>query len=157
MYHHFQSGGAKEDAGLFGWSLVHHGDSLYVGAPLAGPAGQVFRCEGLTSASIRPCVSLPSPAGLRPTSWFGGSLAASTSTLYSCAFKYSWQDYAFNGQKVGKCFSLTRRNTWETTFDFTDKNFVKSYDSPWFSRGYYGISSTVDDVGDLGNSSLKRF
>ena len=142
------------DGALFGWSLVHHRGSLYVGAPLAG-SGKVFKCSQLTTSTTRTCDSMPSPTGLKPTSWYGGSLTGSSNKLYSCAFRYNWQRYAtYDGYKVGKCFSLAGGDKW--SFDFTDRYFPKSDYYPWFRRGFYGFSSTVDDVGDLGNSSFLR-
>ena len=139
--------------------MVHHRGSLYVGAPLAGYGGKVFKCDQLTSASTPlSCESLTSPI-LKNGSWFGGSLAASSSNLYSCAFRYSWQDYVANNQQVWKCFSLSWSKKWTTLLDFTQPNFPRLPQSPWtwYRKGFYGFSSTVDDVGDLGNSTFLIF
>ena len=147
--------GAGGEAALFGWSLTHHGGSLYVGAPLAGQSGKVFRCDHLTSSPSRTCLTTTSPADqLTPTSWFGATMAASTNDLYSCAFRYKWKKYD-SSWKLGKCFSLTGGNNWRSFFDFT--NYFQKSSSSWYRRGIYGFSSTVNDAGDLGNSSFLRF
>ena len=83
-------------------------------------------------------------------------MAASTNDLYSCAFRYKWKKYD-SSWKLGKCFSLTGGNKWSSFFDFTKFNFAKSPNSPWYRRGIYGFSSTVDNAGNLGNSSFLRF
>ena len=140
--------GGGGDDGLFGWSLAHHRGSLYVGAPVGG---KVFKCDQFTTSTSRVCISTNSP-GLQDDSWFGGTMAGSNDNLYSCAFRYKWQSYDVRRTKLGRCYSLSG-NKWNKFFDFTGR-FRKSSNSPWFYRGIYGFSTTVDDAGDLGKSSF---
>ena len=108
-------------AGALGWSLVHQDQILYVGAPQAGTGqtGEVYQCEDLTTTPT--CSKL----GVKPDhnldgSWFGGSLAASKETLYSCAFRYNLKKFHEGARiknmkyRTGKCFKKRRS---ETSFD----------------------------------------
>ena len=86
-----------EKPGLFGWSLVQQGEYLYVGAPEggAGETGKVFQCRDLTTKPTCSELHIKADDSLRLNgSWFGGSLAASKDTLYSCAFRYNWTNFA---------------------------------------------------------------
>ena len=49
-----------------------------------------------------------SPRGLAPDSWFGGSLAASTSQVYSCGHRVGARAYSQRNMFMGKCFKLRR-------------------------------------------------
>lgn len=139
------SGDGDEAESLFGWSMVGHLGDLYVGSPLAGD-GRVYRCHLGDQANL-PCQRLTSPPRLGTGAWFGGSLAASGKSLYSCAFRSKWENY-LDGQQVGKCFVLSG-DAFRDFFDFTRKNFPKTPYSPWKYYGFYGVSATVDDSGDL--------
>ena len=95
---------------LLGWSLVLHQGSLYVGAPLAGKAGKVYRCDHLETNSLRCSAQRinPEESSLLDGAWFGGTLAASNDTLYSCAFRYNWEHFDDMVRD-----SLTRKNYWK--------------------------------------------
>ena len=114
-------------AGALGWSLVHQDQVLYVGAPQAGTGqtGEVYQCEDLTTTPT--CSKL----GVKPDhnlegSWFGGSLAASKDTLYSCAFRYNLKKFHEGARiqnmkyRTGKCYKKRRSETsFEDLVDFT--------------------------------------
>ena len=114
--------------GLFGWSLVHQDQSLYVGAPLAGQTGKVFQCTGLTDQPTCEELKMKNEKkdDKRDGSWFGGSLAASEDTLYSCAFRYNWTNFddlesKNNGKfRAGKCYKKDKIEArFEDLVDFT--------------------------------------
>ena len=164
------------EPGVFGWSLLHQDEQLYIGAPQAGAGqtGKVFQCQHLTTQPTCSPLNLEPEDGLEG-SWFGGSLAASKDSLYSCAFRYSWADFdegalGRNGKfKTGKCYKKGKGETsFEDLVDFTQvyegrekykfpraKN--RKYDMyvegdkryVWRDYGVYGASSTIDEWGNL--------
>ena len=136
---------------LFGWSMVHHHQDLYVGAPLAGEAGKVLRCQSLASKPVCGEGTInPSPSSLLPGAWFGGSLAASRDSLYTCAFRYDWTHWEDHGLQVGKCYKKgIRESRFSDYFDFSNTRFEVSYDPDWMDTGFYGVSATVNIHGNL--------
>ena len=154
--------------GTLGWSLVHQDQLLYVGAPQAGTgqSGEVYQCEDLTTTPT--CSKL----GIKPDhnldgSWFGGSLAASKDTLYSCAFRYNMKKFDEGASiknmkyRTGKCYKKGRTETsFEDLVDFTkvyegrkkykfprdnkyDMCAVGDSNYKWWDYGVYGASSTI--------------
>ena len=74
---------------------------------------------------------------------------ASKDNLYTCAFRYDWQHWDLHGLQVGKCYRKTSKATsFQDYFDFT-KSFAVSADDSWMKTGFYGVSATVDKLGDL--------
>ena len=162
------------EPGLVGWSLVHQQESLYVGAPQARETGRVFHCQNLltTDPTCEVLKIADNTPGLNG-SWFGGSLAASEDKLYSCAFRYNWENFDYGSRenaklRTGKCYKKGTTG-FEDLFDFTklyekrvrenklriprDNSFEMYVDGDvnfqWLDNGVYGVSSTVDKKGNL--------
>ena len=79
--------GDRNNNSLFGWSLQHFNDELYIGAPGENGTGAVYRCANIDT--FPNCKKMSSPR-LTQNSWYGGSLAASSSNLYTCSFRYGY-------------------------------------------------------------------
>ena len=137
---------------LFGWSMVHYQQDLYVGAPLSD---KVLRCQSLASSpncsegKINPSSSSLTSEHLQD-SWFGGSLAASGSRLYSCAFRYDWRHWPDGLLQSGKCYKKEASESRFTDYlDFTKNKFQVEPDGNWMVTGFFGVSATVDTDGHL--------
>merc|ERR1719430_307789 len=77
---------------LYGWSLQHFNNKLYVGAPKTSNPSSNAVTECLLSHPTRPTPSCNtvsvggSSPPLEEGEWMGGAMAASNNNLYVCAF-----------------------------------------------------------------------
>ena len=114
---------------MFGWTMVHVGDQLYVGAPKANNkggwgikayyhgcniiTGSVHKISNLkTSPSSSPMGTSTTP---REEAWFGGSLAASGTEIFACGNREDHQSLRYG---VGKCYQAPSSGN---TFNFMTK------------------------------------
>ena len=127
------------DGSMFGWTMVHVGDQLYVGAPKDNNrggwgvrhhweqtirnhyhewihitiTGSVHKISNLkTSPSQSPMGTSTTP---REEAWFGGSLAASGTEIFACGNREDHQSLRYG---VGKCYKAPSTGN---TFTFTTK------------------------------------
>lgn len=148
-HNNLEDGLLKGGDGLFGWSMVHHHQSLYVGAPLADGSGRVIRCQDIDTRPTCSQGSINPSQSPKTGAWFGGSLTASQDSLFACAFRYNWQNWVPNGLQVGKCYKKdSKQGQFNTYFDFT-RRFDVVKDNVWMKTGFYGVSVTVNQDGNL--------
>jgi len=126
---------------LFGWSIQHFNNHLYVGAPNEGGKGAVYECSNINN--LPSCSKMSTPRTVMPKSWYGGSLAASSSNLYTCAFRHGYQQYSPQKQYIGKCFEKNG-GSFNDLIDFASR-WSNEGGSTWKTNGIYGVSATVSD------------
>eukprot|EP00092_Neocalanus_flemingeri_P029458 GFUD01031988.1.p1 GENE.GFUD01031988.1~~GFUD01031988.1.p1 ORF type:complete len:997 (+),score=213.69 GFUD01031988.1:96-3086(+) len=145
---------------LFGWSLQHFKGDLFVGAPGDDKKGAVYQCTNIDTSPD--CKKMETPSGLYSKNWYGGSLAASDSDLYTCSFRSGYKAFMpFRDKKkpyspnIGKCFK-TNGNIFEDLINFRDKSTIGG--NTWRSNGINGLSATVSDkTGELIVGSPRTF
>jgi len=159
---------------LYGWSLQHFDNKLYVGAPMTDTPTRnaVTECS-LTQGRCNP-VSVGGSSGLEPGDWMGGAMAASEDKLYVCAslqHRRYWAKPAEKGGSVtgsaitGACYKRSKRESQLTQeidffkFDRTcpatatqctkqDKqNLYPTYGHWRFRKGggNYGFTAAISD------------
>jgi len=125
---------------LFGWSLQHFNNELYVGAPGKGGAGAVYQCTNIDA--FPNCKEMSSPR-LMQNSWYGGSLAGSGDDLYTCSFRHGYTQYNPQKQYIGKCFKKNG-NKFDDLINFSG-SWSNTGGNTWKTNGIYGVSATVSD------------
>merc|ERR1719264_1733464 len=82
---HEQLDGGQMANSLYGWSLQHFNNKLFVGAPMTDdPTSDAVTECSLTQGRCNP-VSVGGSSALEPGDWMGGAMAASEDKLYVCA------------------------------------------------------------------------
>merc|ERR1719430_1416821 len=100
------SSGGRMQGSLYGWSLQHFNNKLYVGAPkTSNPTSNAVTECSLTHPSRCNSIGVGGSSGLEAGEWMGGAMAASNNNLYVCAFlqhRKNWAKQAgLGGSKTG--------------------------------------------------------
>merc|ERR1719430_1033918 len=103
---------------LYGWSLQHFNNKLYVGAPkTSNPTSNAVTECSLTHPSRCNSIGVGGSSGLEAGEWMGGAMAASTNNLYVCAFlqhRRNWAKGAGQGGSktgaaiTGACYKMSK-------------------------------------------------
>merc|ERR1719500_777300 len=98
---HKQLDGGQMANSLYGWSLQHFNNKLYVGAPMTDTPNSdaVTECS-LTQGRCNP-VSVGGSSGLEAGDWMGGAMAASEDKLYVCASLQHRRNWAKGASQEG--------------------------------------------------------
>jgi len=110
--------GGRMEGSLYGWSLQHFDNKLYVGAPLTDnpTTNAVTECS-LAHPPRCSSISVGGTSGLEAGEWMGGSMASSATNLYVCAFlqhRRYWALMASRGGSdtsaaiTGACYKMSR-------------------------------------------------
>merc|ERR1719264_1278940 len=170
---HEQLDGGRMANSLYGWSLQHFDNKLYVGAPMTNDPTRnaVTECS-LTHPSSCNSVRVGGSSGLEPGDWMGGAMAASNDKLYVCAFlkhRKNWaavsgEDRSETGSAItGACYKQSkgeRQLTQEIDFfkfhrtcptkpctTHNEQNLYPTYGHWRFRKGggNYGFTAAISD------------
>jgi len=142
--------GGRMQNSLYGWSLQHFNDKLYVGAPKTNnpTSNAVTECL-LTPVGICTNVAVAGGgSGLEQDEWMGGSMAAGKDNLYVCAFLRHRKHWAkrpppeggsITGAAIsGACYALAKGNNQKLTEKIDFFQFKRETNKQQNLYGTYG-------------------